>query len=737
MSYDLPADRYQKELDRIKSNVETSRDYFREAYLMFHKFRRFTCKTAITEEDIAVNATTRRPNLEFNIMNAFVARLKGEFSKQEPSIGVTAGDEAELNDNLAATIKIVDGHLRHMITEADGYGCAYDMYAEQLTGGFSVLSVRTDYQNELSMNQDLIFSKAKDPTLCYFDPLATEKTKCDGNYAGMLYPLSKEDFIEQYPKVDVSGLNFSGNAMGFRWAYMTNKNNVMLVCDHYEKKKKRKTLVKIADGRTMLKDEYEKRLEKWETAGYIAVPPAIVSERTTTVTTICRYRLIENQIIEYTETDFKELPLIWVDGDSELLKENPDSSTTFFVRPYPYHLEGAQKLKNFAGQCLAAELQDMIRHKIIIAKEAIAPAYSDALKNNQIPNVIIYNHLQNNDPNIQLPPPREIVRTPIPQEVTQTFVMMDQLSQSILGSYDASLGINNNQLSGVAMVEGATQSNAAAMPYVVGQLSAWQQAANIALDMIPKLYITPRTVPVINEDGSRTFEKINHPGAPSMSYASNALNVKVTAGVNYAIQKNQAIQQMLMLQQANPEIAQFMAAAGAEFLFDNIEIRGIDQLKLAFKKWAQQQQMLKQQAQQQQQQMMQQQQGMPNPVMAKIQNEAQKNQIAQAQLQMDNQHHIDEMKMEQMRINNDREELENDRLKTALASRDAEIKAHVDIDRANAEREKAQVEGAVKVHGQILKEHDLMHKHAHDTIQMVHDMVKSNAPEDTQGGNDV
>ena len=76
---------------------------------------------------------------------------------------------------------------------------------------------------------------------------------------------------------------------------------------------------------------------------------------------------------------------------------------------------------------------------------------------------------------IPLPPPQEVGRVGAPPEIIQTFTSADATMQSILGSYDASLGINNNQLSGVAIVEGATQSNAAAMPYVVSFLQSLNQ----------------------------------------------------------------------------------------------------------------------------------------------------------------------------------------------------------------------------------------------------------------------
>ena len=87
------------------------------------------------------------------------------------------------------------------------------------------------------------------------------------------------------------------------------------------------------------------------------------------------------------------------------------------------------------------------------------------------------------------------------QKLPQAFTGSDSLIQNVLGSYDASLGINNNQLSGIAIVEGASQSNATAMPYIVGCLQGFQRVAQIYVDLMPKYFTTPRTIPILDEEG--------------------------------------------------------------------------------------------------------------------------------------------------------------------------------------------------------------------------------------------
>ena len=232
--------------------------------------------------------------------------------------------------------------------------------------------------------------------------------------------------------------------------------------------------------------------------------------------------------------------------------KNPKTSGAVqqMTRPYVYHARGAQKPKNFAGITLANEMENIVQHKFIVAKEAL-PKEMDflaAYKDIQKPSNMVFNAFFEQNPEMPIPNPiREVQRVPTPPEVVQTFASTDSLIQNILGSYDASLGINDNQLSGVAIVEAATQSNAAAMPYLVGFLQGLQRIAEIIVDLIPKYYKTPRTIPIMGLDGKNDYVKVNQKEGIPLFYDANVLNVKVEAGVSFQIQKSKALQHLMGL----------------------------------------------------------------------------------------------------------------------------------------------------------------------------------------------
>ena len=692
------AKKYVDQLPRLMKSVRNAYSYWQPNYKTFNDFRRFVFDTSLSEDDKMVLDTLKKPQIEFNILEAYISRLRGEFAKQEPSIVVMADDGAQIDSQ---TIEVVGSHLRHILFDANKNGCEYNVYTDLLSGGYSAIKVWTEYAHSMSMNQIIRFERVYDPTLVGFDPLARDPHKGDGRFCFELFPKSKEEFAEEYPDIDLREINFTRNVEGFNWSYANNQEDILLICDFYEKKKRRKKIVELVNGKVMTMDDYEVFLQHWNSdPTIIEQAPAIKGKpRWTDIETICRYRFIQNHLLEYVETNFSYLPIIFVDGNSIVMREGNSGAFIQKTRPYVYHAKGMQQLKNFAGQTLANELENMVQHKFMVAKEALPDeqAYLDAYTNVQIANTLVFKAFKDNDPKMQIPNPiREIARVGAPAEVMSSFTVTDQMAQSILGSYDASLGINDNQLSGTAIIEGATQSNATAMPYVVGFLQALSQVARIITDLIPKYYITPRTIPVVRPDGTRDYQKINQQGGIDLNYDQNALSVKVEAGVNFAVQKSRALQQIIAMTQVSPIFQDFINSKGLKVIIDNFEVKGSEQLKELADEFMQEM------AQQKQQQMqMQQEQMQNNPLMLKAKNDQMKIQLEAQQNQQENQ-----LKAASVAI--EKQQVDIDFVKVLAEMHNAKAEQQVAESRAQAEETRAAVDLAIKhadmTHSHVLDE---------------------------------
>lgn len=692
------AQKHQDQLERIKKNVRNSHDYFQANYDRYNEFRSFIFNTSLNADEINLLATMMKPQLEFNICEAYISRLLGEFSKQEPDIMVSADDQ---NSADPTTIKIIEQHLRHTFSDQDAKNTRYEVYKELLSGGFSVIKIKTDYSNPMSMHQCIYIDKAYDPTLCGFDPLSQLPHKGDGRYQYENFPLSKEAFEEKYPNISLKELSFKRNFQGFNWSYTNNNEEILIVCDYYEKKKKDVKIALLVNGQVMPMKDYEKKKAEWQ--GFEAFPAIVDKPRWTTIETICRYRVIENKVIEYEETDFSHFPLIFVDGNSAILRTPKNTNVHQMTRPYIYHMKSTQRLKNYTGIAYANRVENLVEHKFIIKKEALPKEeeWLDAIKNPQKPSTIVVNAFYEENPDQSIPDPIiPVMQQPCPPEILQGFAETDRLSQMILGSYDASLGINNNQLSGVAVVESATQSNSAAMPYIVGLMEGLTRAAEIYVDLLPKYYKTPRTMPIMDEEGKRSFIKVNQQGGMNMFYDANALNVSVKAGASFTVQKSRTLMMVKEIMGMSPLFAQFIAEKGLNFILDNIEGRGVEQLKSMVDQWLQEVQKQKQMAMQ-----MQQQEAQKNPALIKAQVDMQK------------------MKQEGVR---DQAQLQLDMAK--LRQDEAKIIAdlHMEKEKSAVQMVKAETERFSKEVDLALQTHDQHHRHKMDVHDRKHESKGDN-----------
>lgn len=685
------AQKHTKQLKRIKANVEKSYEYFKENYKTWYKFKKFLYLTSLSDRDRKVLKDQGKPELEFNILEAYISRQKGEFSKQEPSISVTPGNNGKVDPGV---IDVVEGHIRHIEQQMRSDNVAYEVYDDMLAGGFSAAKVYTKYIDEYSFDQDIVVERVFDPTLCGFDPLARKSHKGDGEYCFEIMPYREKEFKDLYPDVATNKLKFSENLKQFNWSYKDSKEKIVLVCTYYEKKHTKTKLLKLSNGKTMTEKQYSEFLDNWEDSEQIEQPPQVLDTRMTRLVNIVRYRFIEDEVLEYKNTDYAFLPIVFADNDSVCVRETLQSELKQFTRPYCYQAKDTQKLKNYAGQTLANEIENMVQHKFKIPIEGIPEQYKEAYTDYQTPQVMVYHQFYDQDPEKRLDPPQEIARLPMPPEVTAAFVGSDRTTQAILGTYDAQLGINEKELSGVAIVEGATQSNATAMPSIVGYMNFLQQVANICLDLIPKYHITPKSIPIIAKDGKKAYQSINQQGQPTMQFAPNALNVKAEAGVNFAIQRTRNLQQMTALMKVSPILQAFFGTTseGLNFILKNLELSGVDALQESVDKFAQQ--------------WSKNQQNQPNPQMLKIQMEEKK---LEQQGQQDNKKN----QIELAKVGVQDKQADTGRMNALAGIGQTETDQELKRDAITAENARTLVDKAVKVA-------DTIHRHTKERAEFTH-----------------
>lgn len=215
-----------------------------------------------------------------------------------------------------------------------------------------------------------------------------------------------------------------------------------------------------------------------------------------------------------------------------------------------------------------------------------------------------------------------------------------------------------------------------------------------------------------------------------MNYDPNFMQVKVEVGVNFAMQKEIALQSMVALSQSMPIFAQFMGQYGLQSLLDNLDIRGVEELKQKAQEFEQQlaqQAQAAQQAQQAEAQMQQQQAQMAMMEAQKELNSPTQGQLGLMALQQQTQRDKEKSVIDAANVAIKEREADTKYLETISKIQNQDVEAEVGLAKANAENVRSQVNLAIEVS-----------KHQHevtmDKAKHEHEVKQANKPQGNNNG---
>jgi hypothetical protein len=186
------------------------------------------------------------------------------------------------------------------------------------------------------------------------------------------------------------------------------------------------------------------------------------------------------------------------------------------------------------------------------------------------------------DTNVPGGQPTRVVPPPLPAGLVQFAQMMVDEQKAATGLYDASLGAQSNETSGVAIGARVEQGNEATFHFSDNLEHSLEHLGRVLLDMIPKVYDNQRTMRLKADDDTEKSVTINQPtiGYDGQDMVHNDLtrmdfkSVRVVMGPSYASRRQQDVQLLTQLAQSFPPSGPLVAPLVAK----NLDIDGADKL---------------------------------------------------------------------------------------------------------------------------------------------------------------
>jgi len=487
----------------------------------------------------------KRPCLTVNKVKQHNRQITNDQRQNKPSIRVYPVDSGADKK----TAEILNGVIRH-IEQNSNADVAYDTAAEhQVDGGLGYWRVITDYASDDSFDLEIFIKRVKNPLNVYLDPDIQEADGSDARFGFVFEDLPREEFQARYPNVDVASWPIDG---GDTWL---SKDNVR-ICEYFRRVDLADKLFVNAEGNVLKASEMDK-------AALVAAASAGWRSRPVKRQQVEWYLVAGDTVLEKKDWPGRYIPIVRVVGDEVEIDGKIDR------KGHTRQMKDAQRMYNYNSSASVEYGALQTKTPILAAAQAIE-GYEDYWNNANTQNkpYLPYNHA---DENGNLLPVPTRIQAPAPATLfLEGMRVSSEEMKMASGQYDASMGAKSNETSGRAIMARQHEGDTATFHFIDNIARAIKYTGKILVDLIPKVYDTPRLVRILGEDGNEKHAQLDPqqqkayvqqqaPGGEMQEIYNPSIgryDVMVAVGPSYSTRRQEAFQALTEMASRSPEIIQ-------------------------------------------------------------------------------------------------------------------------------------------------------------------------------------
>jgi hypothetical protein len=534
----------QDTLTRIRERYKDAADFMREQHARMREDADFSNPAMPQQWDAGAKAARAgRPMLVFDKSNQFIAQVVNDMRQNKPQIQCLPADSyADIE-----VAKKLNGIIKH-IEYVSRAGIAYDTAGEsQVRLGLGWLRVVPQIMRPETNEQEIRIMRVHDPMSVMLDPNSTEPDGSDAMWGVVSTRMTLRAFKAAYPKAKAE--SFETGDYGAYWF----GDDFVTVCEYFEieETSENRLVVEFEGQRASLtEDEY------WQAAQAMGMQPPVVEQFESKKRSVTWKKVTCADVLEQTDFPSQYLPLIpvmghemWIDGRRYLCG---------MVR----RLADAQRFHNYTISAAAEAVALQPKAPFIGAAEAIEGHDEWQTANTDSHSILPFNHMD--EAGNPIPTPQRVQPPVFSQGWAELIQYSASAMEASVGMFAANLGKKGNATSGRQELAQQREGDTANFHFADNLARSIEQLGRVVVDMIPRIYDTPRQARIVGEDGSQDFVQID----PSMQTAAKkngkkvvainptigAYDVRVKSGPSYTSLRQESAEQMGNLIQASPEI---------------------------------------------------------------------------------------------------------------------------------------------------------------------------------------
>ena len=519
-----------------------------------------------------------RPCLTINKLPQHVRQVTNDQRQNRPGAKVIPVD-----DNADVEVaEVFNGMIRHIeyISDAD---VAYDTACEnQVSYGEGYIRLLTEYCDDKTFDQDIKIGRVRNSFSVYMDPTIQDPTGADAKWCFVTEDVTKAEFERMYP--DASPIT-TLQSLGVGDQSISNwlNEDTIRLADYYYIDFDRTTLNLYPGNQTAFVGTPEDKMLK-EMFG----KPVKSRESDRPRVKYCKINGYE--ILEEREWAGSWIPVIRIVGNEF------EVDGRLYVSGLVRNAKDAQRMYNY-WVSQEAEMLALAPKAPFIGYGGQFEGYEQQWKTANTTN---WPYLEVN-PDVTdgqgsiLPLPQRAQPPMASSGLLQAKAGASEDIKSTTGQYNASLGMGSNERSGKAILARQREGDMGTYHYGDNLARGVRHVARQLVDLIPKIYDTQRIARIIGEDGETKMIKIN-PDQPQpvnkiidqegiviekiYNPGVGKYDVVAVTGPGYATKRQESLEAMAQLLQANPQLWQ---VAGDLFV-KNMDWPGAQEMSKRFAK---------------------------------------------------------------------------------------------------------------------------------------------------------
>lgn len=496
-------------------------------------------QTRMRDDQISLTINKTKQHC-MNIVNSLCAA--------ETSINYTAVAAGATDDAAEAW----SGLGRYIEYRSNARGVYRNAVTHMVFGGLGYWRIVTEAADPTARDADIFLRQVADPTRVYLDPDAKEPDGSDARWAFVYDQMPIDKFKEEYPddaddvgSNDIFGGIFRGGAK--------DKESVGIV-EYFRRVTKRERIWFLDDGQVIHSPDLTPEIR--EGLKNEGVESRMVDRHEIQYFKICGQTILEKYV-----WPGQYIPIVPIYG------EVTDVDGVIDRVGHVRCMRDAQMMLNYnrSAQTMAVALQTKVPWLTPIeATSGLETYWENANRQNFA--YLPYNGFD--DDGRPLAPPQRLAAAMPPDAYIAGVEGAAQDLMMVSGQFEASMGQQGNERSGVALQSRQSANEVSAQHYQASFEQALRFTGKIIMDLAPSVYTTEKVIAILGQDGKQTQVKVDPNAAQSYQESEDKteneavaifnpnvgkFEVRADIGPGFLTQRQQAFEALQTVIKASPE----------------------------------------------------------------------------------------------------------------------------------------------------------------------------------------